>query len=222
MSHFAVLVIGDDVAGQLEPYDEGIQIEPYKEHLDSAEIACMASYYGLSPSDVNALHEKIRDWNEPNGGGIDDQGLFVWRTYNPESKWDWWTVGGRWADHFVNKRGEKISSLRKGDLDLALLKKDRIEKAEKWWADALQLSADERAFVYGIDETTTKEAFVARCCNWTPFAVVKDGEWFERGEMGWWTIVKNEKDPAVWNAEFDKLFASLPDDTLLTIVDCHI
>ena len=54
------------------------------------------------------------------------------------------------------------------------------------------------------------------------FAVVKDGKWFERGEMGWFACVSNEKDEVTWNREFSALVDGLPDDTLLTIVDCHI
>src|SRR5688572_10242664 len=32
MSHFTVLVIGDDYEGQLAPYDENIEVEPYKHY----------------------------------------------------------------------------------------------------------------------------------------------------------------------------------------------
>lgn len=55
-----------------------------------------------------------------------------------------------------------------------------------------------------------------------PFAVLKDGEWYERGEMGWWGAVSNEKDPEEWAEQFEKLFDALPDDTLVSIYDCHI
>ena len=54
------------------------------------------------------------------------------------------------------------------------------------------------------------------------FAVVKDGEWYERGEMGWWGIVSDEKDTEVWNNQFNKLLNDLPEDTLLSMYDCHI
>jgi hypothetical protein len=54
------------------------------------------------------------------------------------------------------------------------------------------------------------------------FAVLKDGKWYERGEMGWWGVVRDEKDPDAWSREFAALIDGLPDDTLLTIVDCHI
>ena len=55
-----------------------------------------------------------------------------------------------------------------------------------------------------------------------PFAVVKDGKWHEKGDMGWWGIVSNEKDPADWQKQVQALYDDLPPDTLLTLVDCHI
>lgn len=54
------------------------------------------------------------------------------------------------------------------------------------------------------------------------FAVLKDGKWYERGSMGWWGCVADEKNKEEWYNEFSSLIDSLPDDTLLTIVDCHI
>ena len=56
----------------------------------------------------------------------------------------------------------------------------------------------------------------------TTFAVVKDEKWYERGEMGWWAVVTNEKEDSVWQEEFNKLINGLPDDTWLAVVDCHI
>lgn len=35
-------------------------------------------------------------------------------------------------------------------------------------------------------------------------------------------ITINEKDQDKWNEEFNKLFDSIPDDTLLSLYDCHI
>ena len=52
------------------------------------------------------------------------------------------------------------------------------------------------------------------------FAVLMNEEWYERGEMGWWAIVVNEKDN--WKEEYSKLLGSINDNELLTVVDCHI
>jgi hypothetical protein len=70
----------------------------------------------------------------------------------------------------------------------------------------------------------TREEFVAtaRASAIATFAVLKDGQWYERGSMGWWGMVRDEKDEATWAREFGALIDSLPDDTLLTVVDCHI
>lgn len=52
------------------------------------------------------------------------------------------------------------------------------------------------------------------------FAILKDGVWYEKGEMGWWAFVSNEK--AEWSSEFSKLLDEIPDDTLMSVYDCHI
>jgi hypothetical protein len=37
---------------------------------------------------------------------------------NPEGRWDWWVVGGRWPDRLRTKSGAWVDSARAGDLDL--------------------------------------------------------------------------------------------------------
>lgn len=54
------------------------------------------------------------------------------------------------------------------------------------------------------------------------FAVLKDGQWYQRGSMGWFGAVADEKDTDQWQDEFYKLLDGLPPETWLTIVDCHI
>ena len=54
----------------------------------------------------------------------------------------------------------------------------------------------------------------------TTFAVLKDGKWMQRGSMGWWGMVSDEKDN--WYEEFTDILSSIPDNKHITIVDCHI
>ena len=43
-----------------------------------------------------------------------------------------------------------------------------------------------------------------------PFCFVNDnGEWIEKGQMGWWAMVANEKKQADWNEEFKSYVQSL-------------
>lgn len=51
------------------------------------------------------------------------------------------------------------------------------------------------------------------------WAVLKDGEWFEKGEMGWFGMSTGDKPD--WGDQFEQLLAGLRPDQWVTIVDCH-
>ena len=61
-----------------------------------------------------------------------------------------------------------------------------------------------------------------------PFCFVSaEGEWIERGEMGWWAMVSNEKKAEDWDAEFKSYVQSLlaePDANEIEVyaIDYHI
>jgi hypothetical protein len=62
----------------------------------------------------------------------------------------------------------------------------------------------------------------SRNCAAITFAVCTKDGWFERGELGWWGAVHDEKLPYDWSAKFTELFDAADDDDMLTIVDYHI
>ena len=45
---------------------------------------------------------------------------------------------------------------------------------------------------------------------------------YEKGKMGRWGTVSNQKDSKTRQSEFKKLLEELPEDTLLSVYDCHI
>lgn len=95
----------------------------------------------------------------------------------------------------------------------------------------LELRASEDADLRRVDfgdglasYLVTREQYVqaARDAAGVPFAIVKDGVWYERGTMGWWGMVADEKDSGQWEREAAALFDGQPASTLFTAVDCHI
>lgn len=54
----------------------------------------------------------------------------------------------------------------------------------------------------------------------TTFAFLRNGQWYENGRMGWWGVVTGEE--CDWTDQFHLLLEDVPEDELLTIVDCHI
>lgn len=55
------------------------------------------------------------------------------------------------------------------------------------------------------------------------YAVVKDGQWQAKGEMGWFGMSSNESSESDWSRKFMEVFKqALDENQLITIVDCHI
>lgn len=75
-----------------------------------------------------------------------------------------------------------------------------------------------------VEYGSGREAYVQRCVNRTsvPFAVLYDGKWYQKGEMGWFGMSSDKMTQEQWNEEYWKLLETLEPDTLLTLVDCHI
>lgn len=71
-----------------------------------------------------------------------------------------------------------------------------------------------------IPEGQTVEEWINSAPPITAFAVVKDGKWYEQGEMGWWACVSNEDEN--WEDKFNELFGSIPDEHYISVLDCHI
>lgn len=73
-------------------------------------------------------------------------------------------------------------------------------------------------------DTGGREAYIqaARDDTARTFALLVDGEWYEKGRMGWFGMAHNEQDESVWGKAFAEKLDSLDDDVYLAIVDVHI
>ncbi|MGA2618943.1 MAG: hypothetical protein ABSF26_15135 [Thermoguttaceae bacterium] len=110
------------VAHALEPFDEALTVEPYRDYLDPSEIEHMSAHYGISATDLPALVRKMPDWRRSEGG-VDERGLYALTTYNPNGRWDWYEIGGRWNRYIPGFRGNVIrveTLLKRRDLRSSL------------------------------------------------------------------------------------------------------
>jgi len=55
-----------------------------------------------------------------------------------------------------------------------------------------------------------------------PFSFVDENGWHERGNMGWWGAVSDEKDKQTWVQTFMDVFNNADPESYVTVVDCHI
>lgn len=119
----------------------------------------------------------------------------VYSTYNPQSKWDWWRIGGRW-DGLVS-----TDSKRRESKDQGFNFSDEHEQ---------------------LHNNVVIVSKLPRLKDNVPFALLTpDGKWHEKGDMGWWGMVKDEKKQDAWNQAVWDILDKYPDH-LLVGIDCHI
>lgn len=305
MTHFVVLVIGDNVEGQLQPYHEFectgendqyvIDVDKtaearaeYEQHKDDPDYPTFRAflegwygaehvvYPGLEP-DRNGDHKY--GYLRVDAGGEAIQ--YIDRT-NPNRKWDWYSIGGRWSGFFLLRqfsdaapvlgcagtfgRGYPIDDrttdqAKKEEIDFEMMAARARQEAQTNYDQWIAAGADvwRADFEYGIkfrpeiDATwqafwengrtgpTKKEREAWRAAR-TPAdresrddyvgrrtrragitrAVVKDGIWMERGRAGWFGMFDDVMLEDEWDRRYWELIESLPGDTMLTVVDCHI
>lgn len=223
MSHFSVLVLseeGQTVEGLMLPYMENCCGEPPLEYM---------SFYEDDDCDVDEITGERGYWQ------------------NPDAKWDWYEMGGRFRGLLRASRGERapLSRLdgdyrypsdrydraRIGDCDFAPDEEAR-EAGIDFWERVVEGkgSDEERPFTickpeFFVNRYKDKETFAKLQAEFTTWAVVTpDGEWHEPGRMGWWGMSsETDKEAVAWERGYHEAFLADADpDLMATILDCHI
>lgn len=215
--HFPVIVFGADVHDKLEPFscenEEYFQSKDVTQEVIS-DIEKLAGFDFTTASFESAL-TMIIGWNnymvitekdvEEDGEPecsyvlVDDAKTEVKqivRVFNENSKWDWFAEGGRYSDYFRVKDGSDAS-----DYEAGLDTFDNPTPKEGY-ADA----ARKRAIDFD------KEDYI-------PVAFIDlDGKWHGKYLDESWMSAKPEEE---WKKEVCDYINSVPDDTWMTMVDCH-
>lgn len=300
MSHFAVIVIGENVEQQLQPFhefectgtnDEFVQnidktADLQGEIDDGATLSEVLTDYGLADStieDESQAETQGEDAPHKWGFAVVKDGALVKavRRTNPNKKWDWYVVGGRWSGFLKLKAGAtgkmgrpgllgscadsgpgRADVVRKGDVDFEGMRDAAGKRAAERW-DKAAAARDGKTWLtwehvrdvlhpgdieaarnaYHAQETKTavltamdnpwdgvdeylspRDEYIqqARDSATVVYAVVKDGEWIAKGDMGWFGMSNDHQSESEWNRKFNEMLDALPDDTVLTVVDCHI
>ena len=234
MSHFSVAVFShrpEDVEELLAPYNEQTEDEEYLEFEEASEsMEDIRARYAQEKQDGESFETFLSRWygydyNEE----LDACGYLC----NPNAKWDWWEIGGRWHNELRLKQGEKCDQAQLKDIDLSP-NVEELAKARRFWEVCVEgqpLARNEnpgdfKPFFrreYYIDQFGDKETYATRVTGFTCWAfVAPNGEWYENGRMGWFAAndaTKESRDR--FALELENMLKSDP-NLWLTIVDCHI
>lgn len=281
MSHFSVLVIGEAPREQLQAFhqfectgEDDRFVRDVDETADvQKDIVEMGlekalDWHGLKERTVTSEAEVDRSGPHKYGYAILRDGALIRavRRTNPDKKWDWHVLGGRWKGMLLLKDGRSVDQAECRHIDFRGLRDRAEQKAiEQYRAGkaALGDAPEPRTWEalredHPDDIDAARKAFASQPAyerarhvkellwpaadgdlheyywpesRWidrarrnalVTFAVLQDGKWYERGRMGWWGVVHDEKGEDEWVNQFNSLFETLPPETLVSVFDCHI
>lgn len=210
MSHYSVAVFVRD------PADLDERMAPF--------------YEGVEPDSPYAV------FREDTEGGYTDPatGKKGWIS-NPNAKWDWYEVGGRW-NNSLRIKGNPDTSCNEAqvcEIDFSI-DEDAYNKALRFWEVVVEGSPiygyereeDFRSFFnakYYLEQYGTKENYAKSAASFSVWAfITPDGEWHENGAMGWFGFNDaTQESRRSFAEELEKAIQEHP-DCWLTMVDCHI
>lgn len=300
MSHFSLFVTGDDVAERIAPFQE--------------------NNMGTCPPEYLTFHDEhdtcLQRWEEEDRDGVPfkerfasfeafvenefgyqrnhDTGRYGY-TANPNAKWDWYQIGGRWsgrlmlcqhaeADYEAIRRSGAnrafVDSAWRGDIDfpameaalyaqalatwrrthdttLGVMSLESLRAIRKWDDVKADMKIPDvsiqnvrtaywgqkgiselrdvllKEHLWGWDTSPDDIAAMLSLApedyaagqarqRWLPFALLDGDEWIEKGTMGMFGMTVDETDDETWVATVRDRILGLPEDTQITVVDCHI
>lgn len=252
MSHYCVGVIidgidniEDKVAKILAPYDETLEVEPYiyktraelirqgkdykrkiQERIKN-EVDYIISDYEQSYLDAQ-IDEEFYNLEHYDGVLYNENGDEL-STYNPQSKWDWWVIGGRWS------KENNVLQIR--DFVLYDTPTDQqIEYYKKCWKylnNEIEVEEPIKEFGYELGmfkKEYLKEKYgslknlIKNKMSNLPYAFVDENGWYEQGEMGWFGMDDTTKESIDAYTKFaENYFRDINNqDKYIVFVDCHI
>ena len=247
MSHYLVGVVVDSfedierkIAEILAPYDENLRVEPYI----SRTVEQMISD-AKERKERYSHEENISDYMKPYLEAITDRDFYNLEhyededydikgneltTYNPKSKWDWYSIGGRWSDKDnpikikdfklytdiddnTRKMYEEAWSCFENHIKLSQEILDSLFDGFNMWKDSYYLTR------YG-----TCDNWIKQCSSNIPYAFVDTDGWYEKGKMGWFGCDNATQESIDDYTEFaEKYFtAEETQNKYIVWVDCHI
>lgn len=92
-----------------------------------------------------------------------------------------------------------------------------------------RLTVEQRESISGFyfdleDFNCTREVYGQRAFDsaFSTFALVVNGEWYEKGEMGWFGMSTDTVTQEEWNKQIVEMLAKVDDEEIINLVDCHI
>lgn len=229
MSHFSVLVLhakDDSFEDLLAPFNENLEVEPYLYMSHKEAVEEMEQTLATLKPEIQEKYQLMSETDRLRayfGRIIDEEGN-IWSTYNPQSRWDWYSVGGRWGKHPIPlKDGSSAVECPVSEIDFEI-DQEEYDEALKHWSELTE--TDENGLLkseYFKIRYKDAETYARSQSQFSTHAIVTpDGKWIEKGKMGWFAYCSaTPEEERAWDADYENLVSKYK-DYVATFVDCHI
>lgn len=253
MSHFNVAVITAEKPTEsmldqmLFPYCEDTKYVP-PQYLEFSEVEDIKDYKNFFNDSnnitkvngvdmpFNKAFKSFKEYMEECEGYIFNEETNTFGYWcNPDAKWDWYVVGGRWNNMLPTKSHSRVNTCQIKDVDWDY-EKDNIPRYKREWevlveGDKPQNYYEEclikdRPFYHKPEwlksQYGSKDDYIYYMSTIVPFATLFVDTWYEEAQMGWFGISNSEEGQKdSYREKFSEIISKYP-NYWITIVDCHI
>ena len=229
--HFEIGVIvepDESLTDLLAPFDENLEVEPYivatkQDIIEGAKRR--ADDISRKLKEGKDKPEELEDWEKALLNAktdedyynaayeeyyeYDEEGNQIAR-YNPDSRWDWYVIGGRWENSLLRKDGVLVDYAKIKDINFT--DNDAIYyQVLDWWRRYVVNSDTDHD--KELKSKHTAESLARLRCKFHTGGVLAGGEWHDMDEF-------SEED---WiNGYYDRFIKNANPEAEFVIVDCHI
>jgi hypothetical protein len=169
--------------------------------------------------------------------------------YNPNKKWDWYKIGGRFSNSIILKSGVMCDTAVLRDVDFAAMRDSYARDCRKRWQQVSNtlkphctiqeynekppkerrainesIGGDFWSSVVNFDfdkaGSTAEDEYNRRYQEAQFYALLDKDGWMGRGEMIWFGISIDEQDD--YDAEFWNRISKWKPEDRIYVLDCHI
>lgn len=254
MSHYCVGVIVENIDNFeteiekiLAPYNENLEVKPYIYKTKTQIIKEAKQYVSIIKQTIkenpkyqieNTYRKKIlaaitdEDFYQAmrdEDGEYDEEGNQL-TTYNPNSKWDWYQIGGRF------KNDEDFIQIKNFKLYDEMNEETKKKYYQVWnnFLNGIKNPEELEKEIFGNFRLWKDAYYINRygtCENWIkqensnlPYAFVDKNNWYEPGKMGWFGCDDATKESIKDYTAFAEAYFTDPanQEKYIVWVDCHI
>lgn len=251
MSHYSLLVLSEapeHVDHQMAPFHEGPS-EEYTRFVPAGESkAALKKMYHEVKSEFGytSMDEFLRKYY---GYTFCKESQAYGRYTNPDGKWDWYTLGGRWAGLLRLKPDaakdyaplvvdgkeypDRTNQAKLKDIDLSP-DSDAYSHALRYWEINVEgmpfQEVEEKSDFYSLlkpeyylEQYSSKEDFAQSRAAFSTWAfLTPEGEWCQPGAMGYFGMSDATKESRqAHEKRFRDVLDRADSELYATILDCH-